>query len=372
MSENTIKLIHCADLHLDARMTSQLPREKARERRAELLHTFDRMLDWAQEHRVDAILIAGDLFDTKNISAAAKNTVREGILAHPDIQFFYLRGNHDADGFLGSLEELPGNLKLFEAQQWLTYLLAQGRVAVTGAELCGETKERLFSSLALDGDRFNIVLLHGQEADSAPREGAEVIPLRLLKNRGIDYLALGHIHAYKSAPLDARGVYCYPGCLEGRGFDECGLHGFVYLEIDPEQKTCRKEFVPFARRQICRLEVDVTGCASGAQIAALVRERLEKEGLSPESLVKICLVGQVDISCEKNLDFLEKKLEPEFYCVRLSDETTLQVDYGRFALDASLKGEFVRLVEQAQDLSAGEKAEVIRCGIRALSGEEPM
>ena len=53
-----------------------------------------------------------------------------------------------------------------------------------------------------------------------------------LKNKNIDYLALGHIHGYKEAPLDGRGKYCYPGCLEGRGFDECGKKGFVLLNIE--------------------------------------------------------------------------------------------------------------------------------------------
>ena len=52
--------------------------------------------------------------------------------------------------------------------------------------------------------------------------------------KNIDYLALGHIHKYKQAELDQRGVYCYSGCLEGRGFDECGEKGFVLLDIDEE------------------------------------------------------------------------------------------------------------------------------------------
>ena len=43
------------------------------------------------------------------------------------------------------------------------------------------------------------------------------------------FQALGHLHAYQSEQLGSDGgVYCYPGCLEGRGFDECGEKG-VYL-----------------------------------------------------------------------------------------------------------------------------------------------
>ena len=47
-----MRLIHCADLHLDARMTANLTAEKARERRRELLLTFVRLVTYASEHQV--------------------------------------------------------------------------------------------------------------------------------------------------------------------------------------------------------------------------------------------------------------------------------------------------------------------------------
>lgn len=66
------------------------------------------------------------------------------------------------------------------------------------------------------------MMLHGQEAEYAAQDKAEVVPLRDLRGKGIDYLALGHVHGYKKETLDSRGEYCYPGCLECRGFDEYG------------------------------------------------------------------------------------------------------------------------------------------------------
>ena len=60
-----MKLIHCADLHFDSKLNANLSQESAKERRAELLDTFVRMVAYAKENAVEAILIAGDLFDTK-------------------------------------------------------------------------------------------------------------------------------------------------------------------------------------------------------------------------------------------------------------------------------------------------------------------
>ena len=58
-----MKLIHCADLHLDSRMSTHLGDAAARERRQELLGTWLRLVAYAEQHQVRAILIAGDLFD---------------------------------------------------------------------------------------------------------------------------------------------------------------------------------------------------------------------------------------------------------------------------------------------------------------------
>ncbi|MCF0144981.1 MAG: metallophosphoesterase, partial [Eubacterium sp.] len=151
-----MKLIHCADLHLDAKMTAVLPPEKAKERRNELLQTFLRMVDFAQRERVSAILIAGDLFDRNRISAKAGNAVLDAIRSHPDIVFFYVTGNHEGDGFIGSIDSVPANLMLF-GSSWKTY--EAGKISITGADLAEGSRDELFRSLELDPLQFNIVLL---------------------------------------------------------------------------------------------------------------------------------------------------------------------------------------------------------------------
>ena len=95
-----MKLIHCADLHLDSSMTTHLTKEKAKERKAELLASFNRMMEYADRENVSAVLIAGDLFDRKNISATARNAVYHAISTRPEMTFYYLKGNHDVRLFL--------------------------------------------------------------------------------------------------------------------------------------------------------------------------------------------------------------------------------------------------------------------------------
>ena len=228
-----LKIFHCADLHLDAPTDSRLDPEKARIRRDELLLTFQLFLDTAAEENADAVLLCGDLFDRDLVSPTAASVVRDAILAHPTLEIFYLRGNHDRNCALTvpSGVAIP-NLHTF-GSSWTSYTLGRGPlpVVITGAEISppppGGTAS-LLSSLHLSPDAVNIVMLHGQliSGNGNTLPSAEEIPMGLLRNKGIDLLALGHIHLPREGRLDGRGRYVYAGCLEGRGFDECGPRGF--------------------------------------------------------------------------------------------------------------------------------------------------
>lgn len=361
-----MKIIHCADLHLDSKMSSNFSRDQAKERRQEMLRTFVHMVDYAAMHGVRLILIAGDLFDTRNVSAMARNMVRDVIEAHPQIDFLYLRGNHDNDNFLSKLKEIPANLKLF-GDRWVAY--TYGNIVISGLELSKENQAYAYNSLVLPHDTYNVVLLHGQIGGYQSKNNAEQISLNDLRNKNIDYLALGHLHTYQSQKLDNRGVYCYPGCLEGRGFDECGEKGFVVLDIDEATLNAEARFSSVSSRTIYTLPVDMTGVMTTNEAAKRIEEEINRVHYSARSLVKILLTGSLDVECELNCDYLLDLFADYYYLVRIEDATSLLIRYSDYEKDASLKGEFIRTV-LASDMEESQKSEVIRCGLQALSGEE--
>lgn len=366
-----MKLIHCADIHLDAPLSANLDKEKQKVRRAEILHSFLRMVSYAEQEDVTGILISGDLFDTAYVNLTTRNAIRDTVLAHPNLLFFYLRGNHDSDCFLQSLDEIPDNLKLF-GDTWRTYVLEENGVEITisGLELLKKRTGEVFSSLKLKEDCLNIVMLHGQEQAYAGENKADCIPIHLLRGKAIDYLALGHVHAYKHAKLDERGMFVYPGCLEGRGFDECGKHGFCMLSVDTRHHKITEKFVPFATRLLHTIPVDISGCNSTGQLETVVTRKLMECAVSNQDLVKIVLTGDICETAEMDLDLLTCSLSDQYFFVKVSDETKIEVDYGQFMYDQTLKGAFVREVQKANNLSKQEKAKIIRTGILALAGEE--
>lgn len=355
-----MKFIHCADLHLDSKLESNIGKEKAKERRNEILLTFERIVRFAADEGVTAVLIAGDFFDTKNIAAKARNFVWDLIGKYPQIDFLYLKGNHDWTTNFKDGREIPSNFKCF-GTDWVEY--QYGEVSIFGRESMEEDAN--YASFITEPSRVNIVMLHGQEIRSNVKDDAGLIALPALRNRNIDYLALGHIHSYKKEVLDGRGVYCYSGCPEGRGFDECGEKGVVLLNVEDGKVSSR--FVPMALRTLHEVKADITGQETATDILCVVNEAVAH--IPAKDMVKVVLTGYYTVDTEKDFTYFEQAMEGRFYFLKWKDMSRLSIDYKEYENMVSLKGEFVRTVMNGKETEE-EKEQMILLGIRALSGED--
>lgn len=362
-----MKMIHCADLHIDSKMETNLTTEQAKSRRLELLDTFEKMVEEGIANNVAVIMIAGDMFDTaQNSQKRLKTRVLDVIKTHPSIDFLYLQGNHDHDNYFKELGEKPDNLKLF-SEKWTTY--TYGNIAISGIELDKENAMGRYEELMLNEHQTNIVMLHGQVVLSGKSSRVEDISINELQNKYIDYLALGHIHSHSVGKLDQRGIYCYSGCLEGRGYDECGEKGFVLLDVPEEgaseEKLCY-EFLPLAKRIIHEVEVDVSVLEDHQEILEMAKSTVSH--IPEKDYVKIVLRGQVEEDVEIDIEHLLQKFEGRFYTYKIDNKTEVKIDYLKYENDISLKGEFIRTV-QGMEITEQEKSRVIMMGIQALKGE---
>lgn len=355
-----MKIIHCADLHLGASMRTHLSMERAAQRKEELLQTFGEMNSYAQSHGIEVILIAGDLLDTEYADAKTRNVVLDIIASHPEIQYYYLCGNHDENSLLLSAS-LPQNLHTF-GTNWTSYNL-NGAI-LTGAVL-GENNRELFAKLDLDPQEFNIVMLHGAETHGTDYTTPDTVNFDALKNKNIDYLALGHIHTFRTGQLDERGVYAYSGCLEGRGFDECGEKGFVELDLEPDGMKLR--FVPAGKRRLHEITVDISDCRTYQDIKSLVDNSLGS--LPASDFVRVIFVGEYDQDTHKYLNLATLDAQNKFFYFAYKDKTTPRLDLDQLENDISLAGEFVRKVRES-NLPREQQDKVILLGLKTLNGEE--
>ena len=370
-----MKIIHAADLHLDSPMKTHLDGEKAEKRKNELTLNFSRLCETAADLGVKAVLIAGDLFDTKSVSKKVASIVLSQINKYENIDFYYLRGNHDRESFISFIKstgEVPSNFHMFE-DEWSSYILnpdSDGkRIVLYGAEF-NNNASSVITLFNADFNDINIVTLHGQENEYSGKDKTDIVPISALRQRGIDYLALGHVHEYKLKTLDSRGVYCYPGCLEGRGFDECGDHGFVLLDIDEENGDIIPQFIDFAYRKLHTMDVDISNLESSGEIIEKIEKDITSCRYSQRDMVKIRLYGDVDENAEINENLIADAFKDEYFFVKVKNESRVRVDYMKYAHDESLKGWFIRLVQESAEIDEETKGQIVRMGLNALSGEE--
>lgn len=350
-----MKILHCADIHLGSKMESKFPKEKSDERKRELRAAMSRMVEYAKRNDIGVIILAGDIFDCDRPLKKDKEFFYSVVRNNPDIDFLYLRGNHDT---MESYTEYGlENLKTFN-NGWTSY--CYGDTVISGIEINDNNALSLYSSLKLEKDKVNIVVLHGQIGNTA---GTCKIQLSKLRNKNIDYLALGHIHTYSSGKIDERGQYAYSGCLEGRGFDEFGQKGFV--EIDVNEKITFS-FVANCSRVFEEVNVDLSDTQDVYTAYQKVQSIIK---CKPSDIVRVNLAGEVSYDTEGLDKEIEKQLADKYYFISVKNNTFVKYDTALVEGDVSLRGEFIRAVLHG-DYSEEDKNAIISCGLKTLGGGE--
>lgn len=399
-----VRLIHTADLHLDSAFSSRFSKEEAEERRRNLLIAWNKLLQYGIERKVQAILISGDLFDSPVVSRSTMEIFLSSIRKNPEISFFYLRGNHDTKNTFRFRDDLPKNLFLF-SKEGKKYRLKE-KLVLLGQEFYGTERrsefpeesygtesllelpeepeelveeELLSPSSAKDAvqsiwnlkeEDCNILMLHGALREGGPEvQNEQGISLKQLSRYPIHYLALGHIHKREEGKYGSLN-YIYPGCLQGRGFDEEGEKGFYYLEIEEETKEIKSEFIPLKEGEFRVIELFLIEEDGTLDTEEKIRESLKKEGVEAKDSLRIILKGEKRAEEERNLRYLEKQLEGEYAYIEIKDETKLSLRKEEFIHEKGLKGEFLRMVSESESLSEEEKEKLMILGIGLLQGEE--
>ena len=405
-----VKLIHTADLHLDSAFRSRFTKEEAENRRQKQLMAWKELLSFAVEKKVQGILIAGDLFDSPVVSYGTMDFFLSTISEHPEISFFYLRGNHDTENTFRYQENLPKNLFLFSergkkyrlndrlllagveygtkdisfgenegaiqgsgqaAEQGVEQETVHGAEALSKNETESEEESKF---LKLKEEDCNILLLHGALYQGTPKgdslQGEEGIFLKNLEKLPLSYIALGHIHKGGEGKLNNGALWAYPGCLQGRGFDEEGERGFLYLKVEEEKKEIHKEFIPVKQGEFRILEIELLEDEGTLACLKKIEEEMEKASISKEDSLRIILKGKKGLEQERNLRYLQLQLQDSVFFLEIQDESELSWNREEAMKEKSLKGEFLRVLAAADNLSKEEQEEIIALGMGLLQGGE--
>ena len=359
-----LTIIHAADFHLDSPFAA-LTEEQAMRRRREQRSLLTELSRAAQD--ADLILLSGDLLDSSLCHGETTEALEDFLNSLPG-QVFIAPGNHDYYAPLSPYfrMKLGENIHIFaEAMPEAVPLPGLG-VTVWGAAFTSPRSKGLLRGFTVPKDgSTHIMVLHGDAepvtGDYGPIAESEIVA------SGLNYLALGHIHACSGLRKSGGTYWAYPGCLMGRGFDETGPKGFLRVTLDGERTQA--QFVPLSGRQYHILPVDVT---DAADILSAVRAALPPD--AKEHIFRVLLRGEWPD--RPNLPALAEALAQDCCQLELRDETRIRREIWDDVSEDSLRGCFLRVLKEKYNEASGPEREKImlaaRFGLAALDYREDL
>lgn len=355
-----IRILHAADLHLDSPFNA-LSEEKAALRRREQRELLRSLARIRAEQNASLVLLSGDLFDSDSTWVETEELLRL-TLSEMAVPVFIAPGNHDyyaANGRWARMR-LPENVHVFTSADFDAVVLEELNVRVWGAAFTDNYSDAKLDTLRIPRqDGFTeLVCVHGEVGNPGSRY--DPIDERDIAASGADYIALGHVHACSGLKKAGKTYYAWPGCPEGRGFDECGEKGVLIVDVSPGK--AKVKFIPTAARRYECLSVPAD----------------ELDGFrlpdgAAENIYQITITGETDR--EPDLAALRRRLEPRVFALRLRDETRLRTDVWARAGEDSLRGVFLRMLRERYDSARtdAEREQITRAarwGLAALDGRE--
>lgn len=303
-----LKLLHTADLHLGCEF-NQLDADDRRKLARARLAVVEQIMALAEQYAVDAVLWAGDVFDTPDPSEdwwkgfAKALTVRHGW----NCPVVLLPGNHDPLN-QGSVfhrdhpfrQLLPAWVHVVDCDG---FELGLGPDAILYAAPCRSTAGAEDLALSLparsDGDqRIRVGLVHGSTFDLPGYQTNFPIARDATLQRGLDYLAVGDTHGYREIPVNGVAPIVYPGAPESTSFGDSDAGSVVMVTL--RRPGTRPVLV---RERVARWIWRDETVTSLDQL-----RRLASEDLS-STVLRLHLDMEVSVAEEKEIDALTSLLK---------------------------------------------------------------
>lgn len=260
-----MKIVHCSDLHLGKRFSGN--KDYVKKRYMDFFNAFATFVDKIEEIKPDVCLIAGDIFDKKEINP--------DILSKTEYLFKRLRDNVKKD--IIAIEGNHDNSRILE-ESWLEYLQEQNILKVFYYNKDFEEKNYLkiddinfypvgypgfmideaLTKLSekLNPQEKNIVIVHtGISGSTNTLPGlVSTSILDLFKDKAI-YIAGGHIHSFTTYPKE-KPYFFVSGSLEFSNVqnEKSDKKGFILFDTD----TLNYEFIELEHRKRIKKDFSYT------------------------------------------------------------------------------------------------------------------
>jgi DNA repair exonuclease SbcCD nuclease subunit len=356
-----MRLLHFADLHLDAPFAWASPRT-ARLRRRNRRETLTRILSVAREEGVDAILVAGDLFEHERVSPDTVEFLRTSF-ERAELPVFLAPGNHDwlSERSPYATVRWSGNVHVFTEPALRPVTLADGLTLWGAAHRAPANTDGFFAGFRVERGGVHLALAHASERSllgwqesgkqpHAPFDAAEVVA------SGLHHAFLGHYHR----PRDAER-HTYPGNPDPLEFGEEGERGAVVADVGADGSVTRTRH-GVAVSQVHDLTISLSGIAHADDLRQAVLAAVD--GLS--GCVRVTLEGEVPPSVDIDLRDVGHAVPQVDELVIVIGQLARGYDLEAVAAEPTIRGQFVRDTAGIEDPDMRRR--VVLTGLRALEG----
>jgi len=368
------RFIHTADIHLDSPLRSLALRNRDL---AELVgdasrQTFVSIVDLCLAERVDALVIAGDLYDGDQTSMKTARFLAAQMtrLHQAGIRVFKIRGNHDALSRISKQLVFPDTVTIFGGRAQ-SVLQTAGGLDVMFHGLSFASPKAPDSLLprypAAREGAVNIGIMHTSLAGSPGHDVYAPCSVADLHGHGFDYWALGHIHVRQVHP--GTSMVVMPGIPQGRDINEAGEKSVTLVTITDDRSVVIEERLTSVA-QFERASVDLTGTVEWSDVVGRVRSALEDARASVRSrhaVVRLDLTGASPLSWAliRDRDLLLAEAEQSAEQVGDTWVEKLELDLAAPGLETA-EGIADPILELAQSMRADASSDAFRAEARAL------
>jgi DNA repair exonuclease SbcCD nuclease subunit len=363
-----LRFIHAADLHLDSpfRGIGEASAGLRDQLQSATLQALSRVVDHTIYSRADFLIIAGDIYDSKDRNLRALVSFRKEMerLAERNIPVFIVHGNHDPLNGWGSGFRLPPNVTVFGGSTDTESFIRGGRevAEITGVSY---TRERVTDNLAAsfkrtDNGRYSIAVLHANIGHQSGHADYAPATVNELSEAGFDYWALGHVHT-RSVLATEPAMLVYPGNTQGRNPRESGPRGFYQVDVDTYGRA-HLEFVDSSAVRWAHIQVSIGSFSTIDQLIDSMLEKAKEESSSFDgpTIARCTISGNGPLHRDLQRDSMNEELREVLGTAVIPESVRIatgpEFDMESLARTETMVSDFLRLTECAlQDPEARQR-----------------
>ena len=339
-----MNFVHIGDVHFDQAFSTISSRANfGEERRLEQRKGFKQAIDFVKEHNVEYLFISGDLYEADNIRKSTIDYINNLFKEIPNTKIYIAPGNHDprTKNSYYEIYNWAENVTIFDST---VSKIEEKDVDIYGYGFDNfEMRDFQLNDIFVSNkSKNNILVTHG---DLYTNTNYNPISTDVIKAKGFDYAAIGHIHK--------RDDY-YPGSLVSLGFDEPGEHGFIYGELN--NKELKKEFIKVEQKEFVTENIDVSEMKSNEELI----ERLNSINTN-NNFYEIYLVGNRHFEINVNIKLVQNNI------IKVKDKTNIEVVFEEN--DNTIRGIFIKLLNeklQAGEINEEKYQRILELGLNSL------